>query len=484
MRLAGDRRATVAPRVLDTMRLMARSDPSPGVFSQLAATAQRLRPEQGWPLLTALTLRRDFEDDPQIPAQIWWAWEAQLSQRPEDAVAALQTHGLWERRLFREAVAGRLARRLAAERSPATLQVLGDCLRTAPTRGARELFLEGMAEGFEGVAADVAPPDEFLRAFDAALATVDPSLALVRAGLRLRVPAAVGIARRTVRDPAARDEDRALLLTALAEAGESPEPDWLLEVVAGRDAEAVRMAAARVLAGGLGESALRGLWPRLPGWPEALRETFLLALAGRRAGAQALVTAVEAGTLPRELVPVSVVQALRSWPDAGVAAAVERLWGRPRQPEASRIRRAAEVRAALAAGPGDAARGEALFRERCAACHRLRGLGAAVGPDLTGYDRSDVEFLVTATVDPSLAVREEYLLTTLHLRGPAGAVSGFIEGGDAARLRVRNLSGEVVEVPLADVLHEERSALSAMPEGLLDDLGDDDVRALFAFLKK
>lgn len=361
---------------------------------------------------------------------------------------------------------------------------LGECLGSAPTRGARELFLQGMAEGFEGVAADAATPAEFLRAFDAALATVDPSLALVRSGLRLRVPAAVGIARRIVRDPAARAEDRAGLLAALAEAGESPEPAWLLDVVTGGGPEVVRQAAARVLAGSLGEFELRALWPRLPRWPEALREAFLLALGGRLPGALAVVTAVEAGTLPREAVPVSVVQALRSWPDEGLAAAVERVWGPPRQPAASRTRRAAEVRAALAGGGGDAARGEALFRERCAACHRLHAIGAPVGPELTGYDRSDLDFLVTATVDPSLAVREEYLLTTLHLRGTAGAVSGFIESGDAGRLRVRNLAGELVEVARADVAREERSALSAMPEGLLDDLGDDDLRALFTFLKK
>lgn len=485
VRLAGDRRATVPPRVLDTMRVMAQSDPSPAVFSQLAATVQRLRPEQGWPLLTALTLREDFDDDPLIPAQIWWAWEAQLSRQPADAVTALRTPGLWERRLFREAVVGRLARRLAAERSPAALQTLGDCLNTAPTRGAREQFLAGMAQGFEGVTADTTPPAEFLQAFDAALATVDPSLALVRAGLRLRVPAATASARRTVRDPAARVEDRAALLTALTGAGETFEQAWLLSQVAGAAPEVLRKAAAQALAGGVEGAELQALWPLLPEWPDTAREAFLLALGGRHAGARAIVTAVEAGALPREQVPVSVVQALRSWPDAGLAAAVERVWGRRRQPEATLARRVAEVRAALAGGEGEVTRGETLFRERCAACHRLHGHGAPVGPDLTGYDRSDLEFLVTATVDPNRAVREEYLLTTLHLRGaPEAAVSGFLEGGDATRLRLRNLTGELVEVPRADVLHEERSTLSAMPEGLLDDLGDDDVRALFAFLKK
>ncbi len=53
--------------------------------------------------------------------------------------------------------------------------------------------------------------------------------------------------------------------------------------------------------------------------------------------------------------------------------------------------------------------GRQLFQKHCATCHTLFGEGNKVGPDLTGADRKDLEFLVTSTVDPSAVVRKEYL---------------------------------------------------------------------------
>ncbi|MFN0069731.1 MAG: PVC-type heme-binding CxxCH protein [Limisphaerales bacterium] len=487
VRLAGDRRASAPPGVFQTFLALAANGASPVVASQLAATAQRLPPEQGWPLVFALTRRDEFAGDPLIPAQLWWAWEAQLTRQPEDAAAALRSNELWDRKLFREAVAGRLARRLAAGRTPAELAVLGQCLRAAPTAESRVALLAGMAEGFEGFAGDGLPA-ELREPLEAALVWEAARPVLVQAGLRLGLPAADSAAQRMIRDGSVKEADRVALLAALASRPAEGDATWLLALAEADGPAAVRVAAARAWARQATAEELHGLSTKLTMWPPAAREAALLAAAGRADGARALCAAVEAGRLRREAVPVAAVLALRSQPDEATAAAVRRLWGVGRQPDAARMQRAAEVRAAVARGPRDAARGEVLFRERCAACHMLHGTGATVGPDLTGYDRKDVDFLVNAVVDPSLAVREEYLLTTLHLRGPAGGegavVAGFVEAGDAARLKLRDLTGAAVEVARADIAREERAELSAMPEGLLDDLDADGLRALFTYLKK
>ena len=46
----------------------------------------------------------------------------------------------------------------------------------------------------------------------------------------------------------------------------------------------------------------------------------------------------------------------------------------------------------------------------CAACHKLHGDGTTdLGPDLTDYERHNLEFMLLSIVDPSAAIREGYL---------------------------------------------------------------------------
>ena len=54
--------------------------------------------------------------------------------------------------------------------------------------------------------------------------------------------------------------------------------------------------------------------------------------------------------------------------------------------------------------------------ERCATCHRLRGEGETIGPDLTFANRKDRDFLLVSLVDPSGAVRKEYQASQLATR--------------------------------------------------------------------
>src|SRR5439155_1720769 len=53
---------------------------------------------------------------------------------------------------------------------------------------------------------------------------------------------------------------------------------------------------------------------------------------------------------------------------------------------------------------GDAAKGKAVFKESCAACHKLDGVGENVGPDLTSIKGRGLESALTNIIDPNREV--------------------------------------------------------------------------------
>jgi putative heme-binding domain-containing protein len=111
-----------------------------------------------------------------------------------------------------------------------------------------------------------------------------------------------------------------------------------------------------------------------------------------------------------------------------------------------------------------------------------------VGPELTGYDRKNLSFLLPAIIDPSLALREEYELVTLQLRpaplddeGPI--LSGFVTHLADQTLTLKDLGGNETVIRLADIASREHSSTSIMPEGLLDGLSKQQVADLMAYIQ-
>ena len=64
--------------------------------------------------------------------------------------------------------------------------------------------------------------------------------------------------------------------------------------------------------------------------------------------------------------------------------------------------------AQAAALKGTSADGRAIFQARCSACHKLGGIGNAVGPDLAALTDKTPQTLLIGTIDPNREVSEQY----------------------------------------------------------------------------
>jgi mono/diheme cytochrome c family protein len=98
---------------------MAAAERDAEVRSELAHTTARLDTATALAVLGGLIGRREDTADRYIPLRIWWALEAQITRDADAVLDWVEMADVWQAPLFAEHLAGRIARRLAAERGDA-----------------------------------------------------------------------------------------------------------------------------------------------------------------------------------------------------------------------------------------------------------------------------------------------------------------------------------------------------------------------------
>jgi putative heme-binding domain-containing protein len=180
-----------------------------------------------------------------------------------------------------------------------------------------------------------------------------------------------------------------------------------------------------------------------------------------------------------------IVQLMMEHKDADLNARIQKHWpgiaagagGIDLAAESARLKQV------LGGGTGDAAAGKGIFAARCANCHQLFGEGLAIGPDLTGYERQNLDFWLPNILNPSLELREGYLNYVASMKD-GRKVIGVMTAQDPRTVTLKDLAGQVSLLDRTTIDRLEASPISLMPPGLLIGLEDKDLRNLFAYLMK
>ena len=107
---------SIARPLQERLVSLARSEPDAEVRSELASLAGRLETAGALAVLRELIRRPEDVSDKHIPLRIWWAIEEKITRDAEVVLTWLEEADVWRAPLFTEHLAGRIARRLAAER--------------------------------------------------------------------------------------------------------------------------------------------------------------------------------------------------------------------------------------------------------------------------------------------------------------------------------------------------------------------------------
>jgi putative heme-binding domain-containing protein len=134
---------------------------------------------------------------------------------------------------------------------------------------------------------------------------------------------------------------------------------------------------------------------------------------------------------------------------------------------------------------GDAKRGEAVYLSaaaKCAACHKVRGQGADVGPDLSQIGgKFDRTHLIESILDPSAEIPQGYHATVIATH--SGLVfTGIVKSESATAVTLLDAEGKLLTIPLRDIESREVSKVSLMPTGLADGMTPGEFTDLIAYL--
>jgi len=224
------------------------------------------------------------------------------------------------------------------------------------------------------------------------------------------------------------------------------------------------------------------LLQRYPKLTDPVRGRVRRVLLSRKPWARTMLQAVDTGRLHAADFTAEQLRAVALHEDKELNELVRKYWGRMSPGTAEE--KLAEMRRLnndLNAGPGDLARGHEIFKRTCGVCHTLFGEGGRVGPDLTEANRTDREFLLASIVDPSAAIRKEYITYDVETRDNR-VLSGVIVEQSGGNLTLGIATGERIVTPQAQVASLRESAVSIMPEGLAKTLKPQELRDLFGYL--
>jgi putative heme-binding domain-containing protein len=136
-----------------------------------------------------------------------------------------------------------------------------------------------------------------------------------------------------------------------------------------------------------------------------------------------------------------------------------------------------------AVAQADARRGRLLFDRTCAACHKMYDQGGAIGPEITGANRHNLEYVLSNVLTPSAVIQDNYkmhLVQTTDGRVYSGIPAS--ENDRQLRLHVAN-QPEPVAIAKSQIESREIAPVSMMPEGLLANFSDQEVLDLIAYLQ-
>jgi putative membrane-bound dehydrogenase-like protein len=472
--LTDDPKRELSSQVMEVLAAMSKADPSPVVRLYLASAVGRLPREAGWSLLPGLLSHAEDAGDHNLPLMYWYAAEP-LAEI--DATRALQ--------LAADAkvppVFAFMVRRIAKIGTPEALDVLVAHLAKTSDPATQLVILEGIAEGLTG-RRQVPMPGSWSSVAASLMSSADERINSQATALALTFgdPQALAKMRRLLVDENAALEQRQRALDSLLAMKDKELAPTLQKLVS---TEALRTAALRGLAAYDDEKTPDVILAAYGGLSLEQKRDALSTLSARAKYATTLLAAVGAGNVPAADLSADLVRQLRNLDDPAINDTIAKVWGIARKSSEEKAAQIAAVTKMIASDGGkrpDAWMGRAVFAKTCAQCHTLFGAGAKIGPELTGSNRANLEYLLSNILDPSAVMAKEYQPSVIAT-GDGRVVTGLITAQSDAALTVQTATEQVV-VPRDEIEQMKLSDQSMMPEDLLKPLSDDQVRALVAYV--
>jgi putative heme-binding domain-containing protein len=293
-------------------------------------------------------------------------------------------------------------------------------------------------------------------------------------------PEALASLRQTALDAKAEGEARRNALQTLVETKAPDLLPLLRELLGDR---AMRGPALRALASENDAGTPALILKQYGSFGDAEKADAIATLASRPEYALALLEAMERGEVPRKDLSPFIVRQLLALKNKPLTEKITKVWGSIRPPAQEKAALLARYQALVPPDglkKADRAQGRLVFERTCASCHTLFGEGGKIGPELTGSQRTNPEYILSKVLDPNAVVAKDYQMTVITTTN-GRTLSGIVKEETPKTITLQT-QNEVVRLLVADIDERRQSPASMMPEGLLDKMKDAEVRDLIAYL--
>jgi putative membrane-bound dehydrogenase-like protein len=476
IRLLADRRE-LSPAAIKALGQLALRESSGLVHLYLASILQRVPLADRWPIARAIATHAEWSSDNMLPLMVWYAIEPAVTVAPTQA---LDLFSICELPVVRKHIARRLTG--AIDTQPAAVDAL--IARAATEKNEARLLdlLQGMTDALRGWQKAPVPA-----AWSSASATLakheQPEVQrLVR---ELSVVFGDGRAlddlRKIVVDAQADAAVRRSALAALVTAKADDFAPTLQKLLNDR---ALVIDAVRGLAAyddAKSPEQILNVYARLS--PEGRAEA-VNTLTSRPAYAIALLDALEKGRLQRSDIGAFHARQMLSFNQPQLSERLGKLWGEVRATPQARRDEMERLKAQLTTerlAKADRVAGKATFTKTCANCHVLFGQGKKVGPDLTGGNRKNLDYLLENILDPSATVAADFRMSVYQL-ADGRVISGVVIEQTDRTITVQSQTTPVT-IDRKEIEATQASNQSLMAEGILKPFSEQQIAELIAYLQ-
>lgn len=224
----------------------------------------------------------------------------------------------------------------------------------------------------------------------------------------------------------------------------------------------VQGAALQTLAGFENPGVAELLLEAWPGLSPQLRSQAAETLLSRPVWITQFFDAIEKIQVARGDVDPARLNLLKQHPDKSIAARAKKLFANDGLGKRKEV--VDKYQAALKL-KSDSARGKAVFKKNCSACHKLEGIGTSVGAELKGIRERGLASVLLNILDPNREVKPKYLNYIL-VTDEGVVLTGMIVAENANTITIQRPDSTKSTVQRIKIEQLRSTSMSFMPEGL------------------
>ena len=469
--------AKVSPRTQMLLERMAWREPSALVRLYLASAVQELPVDRRFRLALALSQHSADVNDHNQDLMLWYGVEPMAREHPGKARQLIAKSLFPKTRTY-------LSRRLAEAHLESNPQQVNALLKLASATKSTALqkdILTGLSSALSGWSKAPKPADwnaaqrQFVKSTDAEIVSLARGLDVVFGSGR-----AIEELKKIAKDGQADPESRRAALRTLIANKPDDLANLLISLINARETHGVAARGMAVVDHPEVPRKVIGRYWRLNAED---RPGAISTLVSRPHYAKKLLLALADGSIARSEVKAFHARQIRSFDDEELNGLLIKHWGEVRESPADKARQMDQFRKRLtpaALKTADLSKGRVLYNLACATCHTLFGEGKDIGPDITGANRDNLEYILENLIDPSAMIAGDFKMSVIDLND-GRTINGVVLRQTDRVVEIQTPT-EKQTVDRAVVKSIKTSSLSLMPDGLLDAMNADQARDLIAYL--